>query len=59
MDEYLKDAKTPEDIRNAFTEMLGDIFMVIRVIKVADYHRGWLAKSWLYISEAFFFNPMF
>lgn len=39
MDEYLKDAKTPEDIRNAFTEMLGDIFMVIRVIKVADYHR--------------------
>ncbi|KAA0715030.1 Fatty acyl-CoA hydrolase precursor, medium chain [Triplophysa tibetana] len=39
MDEYLKDAKTPEDIRNAFTEMLGDIFMVLRVIKVADYHR--------------------
>lgn len=39
-DEYFKDAKTPEDIRDGFTEMLGDLFMVLPVIKVAGYHRG-------------------
>lgn len=38
-DEYLKNAKTPEDIRDAFTEMLGDFYMVIPSIKVASYHR--------------------
>uniref|UniRef100_A0A673JMD6 Carboxylic ester hydrolase n=1 Tax=Sinocyclocheilus rhinocerous TaxID=307959 RepID=A0A673JMD6_9TELE len=38
--ESLKTAKTPEDIRDAFTEMLlGDIFMVIPSITVAFYHR--------------------
>lgn len=40
VEEYLKDAHTPEDIRNEFTEALGDLFMVIPVIKVAGYHRG-------------------
>ncbi|XP_077049495.1 carboxylesterase 3 [Siphateles boraxobius] len=39
VEEYLKDAKTPEDIRDAFTEMMGDIFMVIPSITVASYHR--------------------
>ena len=39
-DEYLKDAKTPEEIRDGFTHMLGDVFMVLPVIKVAGYHRG-------------------
>uniref|UniRef100_A0A673M662 Carboxylic ester hydrolase n=1 Tax=Sinocyclocheilus rhinocerous TaxID=307959 RepID=A0A673M662_9TELE len=38
-EEYLKNAKTPEDIRDAFTEMLGDLFMVIPSITVASYHR--------------------
>ncbi|XP_051513379.1 carboxylesterase 5A-like [Myxocyprinus asiaticus] len=38
-DKYLEDAKTPEDIRNAFTEMLGDLFMVFPIIKTAAYHR--------------------
>ncbi|KAF4101307.1 carboxylesterase 3 [Onychostoma macrolepis] len=38
-EEYLKNAKTPEDVRDAFTEMLGDLFMVIPSIKVASYHR--------------------
>uniref|UniRef100_A0A672NEM6 Carboxylic ester hydrolase n=1 Tax=Sinocyclocheilus grahami TaxID=75366 RepID=A0A672NEM6_SINGR len=38
-EEYLKNAKTPEDIRDAFTEMVGDLFMVIPSITVASYHR--------------------
>ncbi|ROL43320.1 Fatty acyl-CoA hydrolase precursor, medium chain [Anabarilius grahami] len=38
-EEYLKDAKTPEDSRDALTEMLGDIFMVMPSMKVATYHR--------------------
>ncbi|NP_001070720.1 carboxylesterase 2a precursor [Danio rerio] len=38
-DEYFKNAKTPEEIRDAFTELLGDIFMVIPSITVASYHR--------------------
>lgn len=42
VEEYLKDAKTPEEIRDAFTEMMGDLFMVIPSITVASYHRGWL-----------------
>ncbi|XP_012688031.1 carboxylesterase 5A-like isoform X1 [Clupea harengus] len=39
VDEYLKDAHTPEDIRNEFTEALSDLFMVVPIIKVAGYHR--------------------
>uniref|UniRef100_A0A3Q3VN47 Carboxylic ester hydrolase n=1 Tax=Mola mola TaxID=94237 RepID=A0A3Q3VN47_MOLML len=37
-DEYLKNAKTPEEIRDAFTEVIGDILMTFPVIKVARYH---------------------
>uniref|UniRef100_A0A3Q3S5X5 Carboxylic ester hydrolase n=1 Tax=Mastacembelus armatus TaxID=205130 RepID=A0A3Q3S5X5_9TELE len=37
-DEYLKDAKTPEDIRDAFTEIIGDLLMTLPVIKVARQH---------------------
>ncbi|XP_067276507.1 cocaine esterase-like [Pseudorasbora parva] len=40
VEEYLKDAKTPEDIRDAFTEMMGDMFMVLPSIAVASYHRA-------------------
>nr|XP_055030348.1 fatty acyl-CoA hydrolase precursor, medium chain-like [Misgurnus anguillicaudatus] len=48
IDRYLKDAKTPEDIRDAFTEMMGDVFMVIRVLKTADYHRDAGVPVYLY-----------
>uniref|UniRef100_A0A8C7ZF59 Carboxylesterase 2a n=1 Tax=Oryzias sinensis TaxID=183150 RepID=A0A8C7ZF59_9TELE len=37
-DEYLKDAKTPEEIRDAFTEVIGDLLMTLSTIKVARYH---------------------
>ncbi|XP_019962378.2 carboxylesterase 3 isoform X1 [Paralichthys olivaceus] len=37
-DEYLKDAKTPEDIRDGFTEIMGDMLMTLPVVKVANYH---------------------
>ncbi|XP_063052893.1 carboxylesterase 5A-like isoform X1 [Engraulis encrasicolus] len=39
VDEYLKDAHTPEAIRDEFTEALGDLFMVMPILKVAAYHR--------------------
>uniref|UniRef100_A0AAR2JHH3 Carboxylic ester hydrolase n=1 Tax=Pygocentrus nattereri TaxID=42514 RepID=A0AAR2JHH3_PYGNA len=48
IDEYLKDAKTPEDVRDGFTEMMGDLFMVIPVIKVAGYHRDAGAHVYMY-----------
>ncbi|XP_035381081.1 carboxylesterase 3 isoform X3 [Electrophorus electricus] len=48
IDEYLKNAKTPEDIRDGFTEMLGDFFMVLPVIKVAGYHRDGDAHVYMY-----------
>uniref|UniRef100_A0A6Q2XIU0 Carboxylic ester hydrolase n=1 Tax=Esox lucius TaxID=8010 RepID=A0A6Q2XIU0_ESOLU len=47
-DEYLKDAKNPQEIRDGFTEMLGDLFMVLPVIKVAGYHRDADAPVYLY-----------
>nr|XP_023841100.1 carboxylesterase 5A isoform X1 [Salvelinus alpinus] len=47
-DEYFKDAKTPEDVRDGFTEMLGDLFMVLPVIKVAGYHRDAGAPVYMY-----------
>uniref|UniRef100_UPI0037E92D00 carboxylesterase 3 n=1 Tax=Semicossyphus pulcher TaxID=241346 RepID=UPI0037E92D00 len=37
-DEYLKDAKTPEEIRDGFTEIIGDLLMTLPVVKVAGYH---------------------
>ncbi|XP_048113802.1 carboxylesterase 5A-like isoform X1 [Alosa alosa] len=48
VDEYLKDADTPEDVRDQFTEALGDLFMVIPVIKVAEYHRDAGVHVYLY-----------
>ncbi|XP_056138161.1 carboxylesterase 5A-like [Lampris incognitus] len=47
-DEYLKDAKTPEDIRDGFTEILGDLLMTLPVIKVAGYHRDAGVPVYLY-----------
>uniref|UniRef100_A0A8C2X168 Carboxylic ester hydrolase n=1 Tax=Cyclopterus lumpus TaxID=8103 RepID=A0A8C2X168_CYCLU len=37
-DEYMKDAKTPEEIRDAFTEIVGDLMMTLPVVMVAGYH---------------------
>ncbi|XP_038562562.1 carboxylesterase 3 isoform X2 [Micropterus salmoides] len=37
-DEYLKDAQTPEEIRDGFTEIMGDLLMTLPVVKVAGYH---------------------
>ncbi|XP_030646661.1 carboxylesterase 3 isoform X2 [Chanos chanos] len=48
VDEYLKDAKTPEERRDAFTEILGDMFMVLPVLKVARYHRDAGVPVYLY-----------
>ncbi|KAG7281505.1 hypothetical protein CRUP_007539 [Coryphaenoides rupestris] len=47
-DEYLKEAKTPEDIRDGFTEILGDLLMTIPVISVAGYHRDADVPVYLY-----------
>ncbi|XP_054895370.1 carboxylesterase 3 [Poeciliopsis prolifica] len=47
-DEYLKDAKTPEDIRNAFTEAIGDLLMALPTIKVAGYHTDAGAPVYMY-----------
>uniref|UniRef100_A0A6Q2YFP8 Carboxylic ester hydrolase n=1 Tax=Esox lucius TaxID=8010 RepID=A0A6Q2YFP8_ESOLU len=45
---YHSDAKNPQEIRDGFTEMLGDLFMVLPVIKVAGYHRDADAPVYLY-----------
>ncbi|XP_068580163.1 carboxylesterase 3 isoform X3 [Cebidichthys violaceus] len=37
-DEYMKDAKTPEEVRDAFTEIIGDLLMTLPVVMVAGYH---------------------
>ncbi|KAM3870056.1 carboxylesterase 5A-like [Diretmus argenteus] len=47
-DEYLKDAKTPVDIRDGFTEILGDMLMMLPVIKAAGYHRDAGVPVYLY-----------
>lgn len=47
-DEYLKEAKTPEDIRDGFTEIMGDLMMTIPVISVAGYHRDAGVPVYLY-----------
>ncbi|XP_062403549.1 carboxylesterase 5A-like [Sardina pilchardus] len=47
-DEYLKDAKTPEEIRDASLELLSDIFIVMPTITVATYHRDAGVHVYLY-----------
>ncbi|XP_061103128.1 carboxylesterase 3 [Conger conger] len=46
--EYLRDAQTPEAIRDGFTEMMGDRFMVLPIIKVAKYYRDAGVPVYLY-----------
>ncbi|XP_026782841.3 carboxylesterase 3 [Pangasianodon hypophthalmus] len=48
IDEYLKHAQSPEDIRDEFTQMIGDLFMVFPVIKMAGYHRDAGANVYMY-----------
>nr|XP_046249832.1 carboxylesterase 3 isoform X2 [Scatophagus argus] len=38
IDEYLKNAKTPEEIRDGFTEVMGDLLMTLPVVMAAGYH---------------------
>ncbi|XP_028286767.1 carboxylesterase 3 isoform X2 [Parambassis ranga] len=47
-DEYLKDAKTPEEIRDRFTEVIGDLLMTLPAIKVAGYHADAGVPVYLY-----------
>ncbi|KAK5868099.1 hypothetical protein PBY51_012540 [Eleginops maclovinus] len=44
-DEYLKDARTTEEIRDAFTEMIGDMLMALPMVTVAGYLSGNLTKG--------------
>lgn len=39
-DEYLKNASTPEDIRDAYTEIMGDLLMTLPVSKVVGHLAG-------------------
>ncbi|KAM6937431.1 carboxylesterase 3 [Xenentodon cancila] len=47
-DEYLKDAKTPEQIRDSFTEIIGDLLMTLPMVKVAGYHSDVGAPVYMY-----------
>ncbi|XP_072242839.1 carboxylesterase 3 [Leuresthes tenuis] len=47
-DEYLKDAQTPEEIRDAFTEVIGDLLMTLPVVQVAGYHADVDAPVYMY-----------
>ncbi|KAF7650791.1 hypothetical protein LDENG_00120570, partial [Lucifuga dentata] len=48
-DEYLKAAKTPEEIRDGFIEIISDLLMTLPVMKVAGYHSD--AKVPVYVYE--------
>lgn len=39
-DEYLRNARTPAEIRDSFTDLLGDILMTLPVLSVAGYLSG-------------------
>lgn len=39
-DEYMKNASTPEDIRDAYTEIMGDLLMTLPVSKVVRHLAG-------------------
>ncbi|KPP66513.1 fatty acyl-CoA hydrolase precursor, medium chain-like [Scleropages formosus] len=47
-DEYIRDAKTPEDVRDAFTEMIGDMLFIIPTLRVAIYYRDAGLPVYLY-----------
>lgn len=39
-DEYLRNASTPQEIRDAFTEIMGDLLMALPVMKVVGHLTG-------------------
>ncbi|XP_041737220.1 pyrethroid hydrolase Ces2e-like [Coregonus clupeaformis] len=45
VEEYLQHVKNPEDIRDAFTEILGDMVLVLPTLKVMRYHRGPISEE--------------
>ncbi|XP_036399567.1 carboxylesterase 3 [Megalops cyprinoides] len=47
-EEYLRDAQTPQAIRDAFTEMMGDLFMALPIMRAAGYHRDADVPVYLY-----------
>ncbi|XP_068459056.1 carboxylesterase 3 isoform X2 [Clinocottus analis] len=47
-DEYLKDAKTPEEVRDAFTEIMGDQLMTLPVVTTAGSHSDAGAPVYMY-----------
>lgn len=40
VDEYLRNVRTPEEIRDRFTDVIGDILMTLPVLSVAGYLSG-------------------
>lgn len=46
LNQYLQQADSPENVRDVFTEILGDMVLVLPVLEVAAYHRGNL--RWLH-----------
>ncbi|XP_071771136.1 fatty acyl-CoA hydrolase precursor, medium chain-like [Centroberyx gerrardi] len=48
LEEYLQHDDSPEKIRDAFTEILGDMVLVLPVLKVAAYHRDADAPVYVY-----------
>ncbi|XP_029992389.1 carboxylesterase 3 isoform X2 [Sphaeramia orbicularis] len=47
-DEYLKNARTPEEVRDGFTEVMGDLLMTLPVVSVAGYHADVGVPVYLY-----------
>lgn len=39
-DEYLRHARTPEEIRDRFTDVIGDLLIMLPVLSVAGYLSG-------------------
>lgn len=48
IEEYLKEAKSPEEIRDAFTEIMGDLLMTLPVVMVAGFHADAGAPVFMY-----------
>ncbi|XP_076014416.1 cocaine esterase-like isoform X1 [Genypterus blacodes] len=48
LNEYLGQNASPEDVRDAFTEILGDLALVLPILKAAAYHRDAGATVYVY-----------
>ncbi|KAL2093079.1 hypothetical protein ACEWY4_010391 [Coilia grayii] len=48
VDEYFKDAHTPQDMRDQFTEIVGDYWMVVPAVKEARYYLDVGAPVYMY-----------